>query len=361
MTVPVRQSQGPLDPVVAQARVAVRRMLTPLLRNTEDPLVLVACSGGPDSLALAATAAFEVPRLGGRVGAVIVDHGLQSGSAQAAATAAEQCEKLGLSPVIVVSTHVDLGPGSGGMEAAARTARYAVLREQQERTGAQAVLLGHTLDDQAEQVLLALTRGSGTRSLAGIPARRDPFYRPFLQLRRSDTVHICDHLDLVTWLDPTNELPPEQRGQVAASLIDVPRRNVVRNVLLPALETHLGPGISEALARSAELARDDDDALTDLARDLLSQATIENPDRAGERALDCKVLEKAARAVRTRALQRACLDIGVPSGALARVHITALDELVTNWHGQGPVDLPGGHRGRRQYGTLNLYRYEPTI
>lgn len=357
---PLRQSAGPLDPVVAKGRVAVRRMLEPVLGAKDDALVLVACSGGPDSLALAAAAAFVVPRLGARVGAVIVDHGLQDGSDEAARTAARQCERLGLDPVQVVTISVDLSPGSGGLEAAARTSRYAALREVAEELGSNTILLGHTLDDQAEQVLLALARGSGTRSVAGIPAVREPFYRPFLSLRRSETVHICDHLQLTAWLDPTNEVPGHLKGRAASSLIDIPRRTVVRDVILPSLEDHLGPGIAEALARTAQLARDDDQALSDLANSVLKSATVLHDTHAGIWDLDCRELIGAPKAVRTRALQRACLDIGVPSGALAHVHIVALDELLTNWHGQGPVDLPGGHRGRRQYGTLNLYRHETT-
>ncbi|HLS04131.1 MAG TPA: tRNA lysidine(34) synthetase TilS [Actinomycetales bacterium] len=352
MGLPPRQSEGRLDQVIAKGRTAVRRMLEPVLAAHDDPLVLVACSGGPDSLALAATAAFVVPRLSARVGAVIVDHNLQSGSAAAAKSAARQCEELGLDPVTVVQTEVDLSPGSGGLEASARTARYAALRSQLRSHNAQAILLGHTLDDQAEQVLLALARGSGTRSIAGIPAQRPPFYRPFLSLRREETVHICNHLQLEPWLDPTNELPePQSEGQAAPSLIEIPRRTVVRNVLLPALESHLGPGIARNLARTAALARADDEVLSDLAAELLTDARHPN----SPAALDCETLASAPAAIRTRALHRACLEIGVPSSPLAHVHIAALDDLVMNWRGQGPVDLPGGHLGHRQYGTLNLY------
>src|SRR5690625_228500 len=361
-----RQSFGPLDPTVAQARTLVRDALAPILpaqaagdapNAASDlataPLILVACSGGPDSMALAATAAFVIPRLGARVGAVIVDPDLQPGSAAAAQQAAQQCRDLGLEPVEVIKTQVARGPESGGLEAGARSARYAVLRQQTKKHRAQAVLLGHTLDDQAEQVLLALTRGSGTRSLAGIPAQRDFFYRPFLQLRRRDTEHICAHLKLTTWLDPTNELPAETLTHQAPSLINVPRLTVVRNIVLPHLEHHLGPGIAQALARTAGLARADDAALSDLADNLLHEATTNVT--AQERQLDCHVLGGAPKAVRTRALRRACIAIGVPTSPLALVHVTALDDLVTNWRGQGPVDLPGGHQGRRQYGTLTLY------
>lgn len=352
-----RQTAGPLDPIIAKGRTLLCETLEPLVSDLPDaaPLLLIACSGGPDSLALAATAAFTAPRLGARVGAVIVDHGLQEGSAAAAETAAAECRKLGLDPVQISTIEVLAGRGSGGVEAAARRGRYRALEEVARSLDARAVLLGHTLDDQAEQVLLALARGSGTRSIAGIPASRGLFYRPFLQLRRSETVHICEVLGLKTWHDPTNEVPARRRGHAAASLMDIPRRTVVRDVLLPALEDHLGPGIAEALARTADLARADDAALTEIAGRVLQEVTVGPCEPGRRRSLDCAPLELSPSAIRSRVLRGACLELGVPGGALSRVHIDALDALVTNWHGQGPVDLPGSYRGERQYGTLNLY------
>ncbi|OZB47829.1 MAG: tRNA lysidine(34) synthetase TilS, partial [Cellulomonas sp. 14-74-6] len=215
---------------VAAVRLAVSRELADLPAGS---LVLVACSGGADSLALAAGTAFVVGRsarhvdeAGGvpplRAGAVVVDHGLQDGSAAVATRAAEQCRRLGLNPVLVVPVTVR---GPGGPEAAARDARYAALEEAARRTGAAAVLLGHTLDDQAETVLLGLARGSGARSLAGMPTRRGPFRRPLLRLRRAETAAACTALRLVPWQDPTNAAAP-----------DGPRRSRVRHQLLPAAE-----------------------------------------------------------------------------------------------------------------------------
>src|SRR5690606_20312838 len=110
-------------------------------------LVLVALSGGADSLALAAATAFEAPRAHLRAGAVIVDHGLQAASTEVAERAAEQARALGLDPVVVVRVQVG---SAGGPEAAARDARYAALVETIQTTDAAALLLGHTLDDQAE-------------------------------------------------------------------------------------------------------------------------------------------------------------------------------------------------------------------
>ena len=142
-----------LTPSIADVRRAVRAALTVPGPSSAVPepvegLVLVALSGGPDSLALAAATAFEAPRAGLRAGAVIVDHGLQEGSADVAATAARQAADLGLDPVLVRAVTVD---GTGGPEAAARSARYAALQAAAAETGARAVLLGHTLDDQADR------------------------------------------------------------------------------------------------------------------------------------------------------------------------------------------------------------------
>ncbi|MFC7880099.1 tRNA lysidine(34) synthetase TilS, partial [Isoptericola sp. NPDC057391] len=216
------------DPALAAARAAVRAELGDLARDGglgPGGLVLVACSGGADSLALAAAAALEAPRVGRsvrsagfavRVGAVVVDHGMQPGSAAVAATAAARCRDLGLDPVLVRGVRVDAGPGSTGPEGAARTARYAALDAVAEETGAVAVLLGHTLDDQAESVLLGLARGSGARSLAGMPRRRGRYRRPFLGLRRAQTEAVCAAVGADFWTDPTNLLPDGGAGEAAS-------------------------------------------------------------------------------------------------------------------------------------------------
>ncbi|WP_124344046.1 tRNA lysidine(34) synthetase TilS, partial [Cellulomonas algicola] len=249
-------------------RVAdVRRAVTAAVADLPDgALVLVACSGGPDSLALAAATAFVADRSvrrGPRVlraGAVVVDHALQPGSADVAARTAAVCRSLGLDPVVVERVVVD---APGGPEAAARHARYAALDAVAERLGAAAVLLGHTLDDQAETVLLGLARGSGARSLAGMPRVRGVLRRPLLGLRRTDTVGACAALGLDPWHDPTN----------AGAADDAPLRSRVRERVLPLLERELGPGVADALARTAEQLREDADTLDTLATTLLTTAT----------------------------------------------------------------------------------------
>ena len=237
---------GALPPPVAAVRNAVRASLAGL---APGDLVLAACSGGQDSLALAAALAFVAPRAGLRAGAVTVDHGLQEGSADRAASVAATLRGLGLDPVRAVTVTVD---GPGGPEAAARAARYAALEKAAADAGAAAVLLGHTLDDQAETVLLGLARGSGPRSLAGMPPRRGLFIRPLLGVRRSVTAAACAALGLSAWSDPHNA---DRRFA----------RVRVRLDALPALEAALGPGVAEALARTADQLRDDAEVLEKIA------------------------------------------------------------------------------------------------
>jgi tRNA(Ile)-lysidine synthase len=351
-------------PVVAAARRAVRRALGDL-RSGE--LVLVACSGGADSTALAAATAFAAPRLGLRAGAVVVDHGLQAGSADVAAAAARRCRDLGLDPVEVRRAVV---PTSGdGPEADARAARYAALDAAAAEHGAAAVLLGHTLDDQAETVLLGLARGAGARSLAGMPARRGVHRRPFLALRRAHTEAVCRTLGIAWWDDPTNDVPSD--AQALPDAATPPLRSQVRGRVVPALVDVLGPGAVPALARTADLLRDDADLLDALAADLLAAALASalaaSPDD-GERGpvgrpavsgaesvvLDAGVLATAHPALRRRALRTAALRAGCPAGDLFAVHVDALDALVTAWRGQGPVHLPGDLRAARACGRLSL-------
>jgi tRNA(Ile)-lysidine synthetase-like protein len=314
----------------------------------------------------------QEPRGAGlRAGAVVVDHRVQAGSAAVAARAGAACEGLGLDPVLVRAVHVG---GAGGPEAAARRARYAALEAAARETGAAAVLLGHTLDDQAETVLLGLARGSGPRSLAGMAPVRGPFRRPLLGLRRADTLAACAALGLEPWHDPTNDADGG------------PLRSRVRGVVLPLLERELGPGVAEALARTAAQLRADSDALDAQAADLLVRAAAGNDDDgrdddghdddgrdddghhagarhttghcaaghrlAGHRGLDVDALASSAPAVRLRALRLAALAAG--AGALRAEHVAALDALVTRWHGQGPVALPGGVVGHRACGRLFL-------
>lgn len=331
---------GP-PPSVAAVRVAVRRSLADVPAGR---LVLVACSGGADSLALAAGVAWEARRAGWRAGAVVVDHGLQDGSGDVAQEAAAVCRRLGLDPVRVVRAQVG---AAGGPEAAARAARYEALDAVADEVDAAVVLLGHTLDDQAETVLLALARGSGERALAGMRAVRGRLRRPLLGLRRADTEAACDALGLVPWQDPTNG----RTADVPAG--DLPLRSRVRGEVLPVLEHVLGPGVAQALARTADALADAADAVDAAAQQTLRAAWRGSADGEGVE-LDVVALRDVPTAVRRRALHAAAVRAGCPSGALARAHVLAVDALLTAWHGQGPVHLPGGRVASRACGRLYL-------
>jgi tRNA(Ile)-lysidine synthase len=318
---------GP-SPAVAEVRNAVRDTLDDL--DTGE-LVLAACSGGADSLALAAALAFVAPRAGLRAGGVTVDHGLQEGSVQRAATVAALMSKLGLDPVRAIA----VTPATGN-EAAARAARYNALDETAREWNAKTVLLGHTLDDQAETVLLGLARGSGSRSLAGMPARRGLYRRPLLGLRRATTAAACAELGLDPWQDPHNHDFRFTRARV-------------RHRLIPALEEALGPGVAEALARTASQLRADAECLDDLAFAESGQLRGNCSDPAGLDASSLKVLPAA---IRTRVLRDAAIMAGCPRGALTAGHVERIEELVTGWRGQRWVDLPGGVRARRRDGKV---------
>ncbi|HVF19615.1 MAG TPA: tRNA lysidine(34) synthetase TilS [Mycobacteriales bacterium] len=312
-------------PSVAAVRVAVRSAVE---RTSPDALVLAAVSGGADSLALMAALAFEAPRRGRRVAVVHVDHGLQRGSAEQARQVVDQAHGLGVPDARVCRVYVDVARGGRGPEGSARAARYAALDAEAERSGAEQVHLGHTLDDQAEQVLLGLARGAGARSLAGMPPERGRYVRPLLGLTRELLVEACRQQGLAPWADPSNVDPAYTR-------------NRVRHRVLPVLEAELGPGIAAALARTAELLRDDADLLDDLAADGWAACSAASPDGADE-GLSVAALLALPPALRGRVLRTAALGAGAPASDLTLGHVRAVEALVLDWRGQGPIPLPGG-------------------
>jgi tRNA(Ile)-lysidine synthase len=295
-----------------------------------DSTLLVACSGGTDSLALALAVVHVGRRRELPIAAVVVDHGLQPSSADQAVAAASTLATLGFADVAV--REVTVTSTGAGPEAAARSARYRALAELAADRRA-TVVLGHTRDDQAETVLLGLARGSGTRSLAGMAARSGPggrWLRPLLGVGRETTEAACRENDLVPWHDPHNDDPSFARVRV-------------RQTVLPILEAELGPGISEALARTAALARDDADLLDGLAAEA-------DP---GTSRLECDLLQGMPAALRRRVIGRWLrLEHGLED--LSAGHLFAVEALITDWHGQAGVDLPGGVRVRRAEGRLEV-------
>jgi tRNA(Ile)-lysidine synthase len=319
---------GP-DPAVAAVRLAVRRL------DLDPGPVLVACSGGADSLALLAATVFESRRAGWSVVGTTVDHGLQEASAEHAEHVVAQMARLGAHET--VSARVSVTSSGQGVEAAAREARYAVLEEVAERFGAHAVLLGHTLDDQAETVLLGLARGSGGRSIAGMRRGFDCFHRPLLDLTRAQTEAACRAEGIEFWTDPHNHDPRFTRSRV-------------RHTVMPMLERELGPGVAPALARTADLLREDAEAL-----DVYAQWTYDEV--SGTQGLDTWILQTRPPAVISRVLRLAALEAGAVDSELFRVHVAALVELV---HGLGTpreIQLPGHVTA---YRDGDYVRFRPT-
>ena len=316
-----RASRQELD-----ARNAVAKSLHGLDR------ALVACSGGPDSIALAGAAAWVAQHQGIHVGAVIIDHQLQQDSAEMADRAAQACAAMELNPVLVRVVEVN---GRGGMEAAARSARYAALEIAAGEDASQAVLLGHTRDDQAETVLLRLIRGSGARSLAAMRQTQGLWRRPFLGMSRSD-IHAVAHAvanrhNFSIVRDSHNDDPVFARVRVRELLKQWPDRE----------------SAIVGLARSATLLADDADYLDSLIAPLIDELIEDG-------CCDVVDLQNLPRALRTRVLRQMIIDAGSPAGSLSYEHVMSVEALVSDWHGQGDISLPGAVCAARQYGRLRV-------
>lgn len=305
------------------ALVALRSAVRSALENySAGDLILVGVSGGADSLALAHALHIEADKLAIQVLGVVVDHQLQPGSAEIANQVANQ---VGFQ-VEVVRVKVEV---TDGLEASARRARYDAFEAIAKARNAVAVFLGHTKDDQAETVLLGLARGSGARSLSGMATQNGIYVRPFLNITRQQTEAACKELQLNPWQDPHNEDLRFLRVKV--------RKNV-----LPIMERELGPGITDALVRSAQLLRDDADALDNLAAQFWER----------DKSLTIEPLEKLPKAIRTRVLRIALFEKGV--ALLSSEQVGQVEALISNWKGQGEVSLPSGVKVSRISGRLTL-------
>jgi tRNA(Ile)-lysidine synthase len=310
---------------LGQLRTAAETFLKAHLATPER--WCVALSGGPDSLALTAVAAQLLPTT-----ALIVDHGLQTDSAAVAVQARSQAVALGCVDAQVLRVHIGT---DGGPEAAARAARYAALDAHRDGP----VLLAHTLDDQAETVLLGLGRGSGARSIAGMRPYDPPWCRPLLGVRRSVTHAACGELGLTPWQDPHNTDRRFTRARLRADV-------------LPLLEDVLGGGVAEALARTATALREDTELLDTIAAEAL-------PDTCVESGLATTALAALPDPVRRRVI-RGWLLAGGAIG-LTDKQIRGVDTLITAWRGQGGVAVGSALRGQRlvagrRDGVLTLRR-----
>ena len=296
--------------------------------------VLVGCSGGADSLALAWTTLVVGKRLELKTGVIIVDHQLFPESNSVALNAKKQCEDLGIEEVIIKKVNVE--HNHEGLEAAARIARYEAFENVLHETNAQAILLAHTQDDQAETVLMRLTRGSGAKSLSGMAQVSGKYIRPFLHLRKKLVHDSLDLIGLKAWQDPANTDHQFLRVKV-------------RHELMPKIVEVLGESAISSLDKTSQLLRLDNQALEELAHQFFdSQKDVKT------NGLEISELEKLPEAIRTRVLRIFAIASGVHPGPFSFEHIEAIDALVKNWHGQGNVDLPGFIQATRVNGSLRF-------
>jgi len=312
-----------------KATLALRQAVRPWITQAEAR-VAIGVSGGADSLALAAAVALEAQPQNIEVIAVVVDHGLQESSARIALTAKSQLEQLGISHVIIKTVQVEL---VDGVEASARRARYGAFEEVIKEHQPDYFFLAHTLNDQAESVLLGLARGSGSKSLAGMQEVNGIYVRPLLGIERATTEAACAEQKIEAWQDPHNEDLSYTRVRV-------------RQEVLPLMEKLLGPGIIAALGRTAAIVRQDSEALDGYAQAFLAQSTFS--------VLSVEELAALPAAVRARVLREAIFRAGAPEGSLSAAHLAPVEALITDWHGQGLISLPGGVKVERISGRLSF-------
>ncbi len=314
-------------PALLELRQAVRFWFEKLEPNSK---VCIGVSGGADSLALAAAAKLESKNFSIDLVAVIVDHGLQANSAEIAEFAKQQLIKLGFQDIFVGRAIVQI---TDGLEASARRARYKVFQQAIETYGPNTFLLGHTKNDQAEGVLLGLARGSGTKSLSGMQEVSGIFVRPLLGIDRATTEIACHESNIEYWVDPHNSNQDFTRVRV-------------RENILPLLENDVGPGIIDALARSAKILREDATALDEWAENVFRQ--VEPMD------IEISILATLPVAVRSRVLRMAIYAAGAPAGSISAAHLEPIEAFVSDWRGQGHTSLPGGVKVCRISGRLSL-------
>ena len=306
-----------LSPAQGLIRLAVRNCLT---SNTKPgQKLLLAVSGGADSLALAAACEFEAKKLGLKIAAAVIDHSLQNNSDKVAAQTAKTLAALGFEEVVVKKIAVGK---AGGPEAAARTARYTALETIRQKTKSHFMVLGHTASDQAETVLLGLVRGSGSKSLSGMSEKTGVLLRPLLGIERATTEAFCKDSGIKYWSDPQNK--DEKFLRV-----------MIRKHVLPFLEKQLGGSVATSLVRTSDQLREDNTYLESQAdKSFKKYAKVSGSGIS----FDAKAIEKLPAAILNRVIKKALDGFGSES---SRTHVLAVSDLVLSWHGQKPLALPG--------------------
>jgi len=301
--------------------------------------VVVGLSGGADSVALLDALALLAGRRGFRVVAAHLDHALRKGSAEDAAFCRSLCQRLGVPfHTAVADVSARARRERGGLEQAARRERYAFLHRVREETGAGAIAVGHTRDDQAETLLMRLLRGAGATGLGGMRPRVGDVIRPLLGVSRDEVLAYLRDRGLGWREDPTNT---DLRYL----------RNRVRHELLPYLEARFNPALREGLARTAALLADEAVHLRGEADGLLDRiARTEGATVVLDPSALAGAPPSVARMVVRQALRR--------TGGLARVravHVERILELARSEDAAGRrLPLPGGREVRYRQGELRF-------
>ena len=299
------------------ARSAIKNFL----KNTPDTAPIgIGCSGGADSLALlAGLSTIYRNRRSQQVHVVIIDHQLQSVTAEVAQTTADYAKAYGFIPHIV---QVNVATTKEGVEAAARTARYDAFETIIKQENLQKFFLAHTMNDQAEQVLLGLLRGSGTRSLSGIRETRDTYARPFLNsLTRSDTEAVCFEANLDYWNDPHNQSEEYAR--------------VVARQFLTEMSGKLKQDFVRPLAKSAQISSEDSEALDFYVLKEYSHFEASHSWSVAD-------IEALPKSVRVKLYKLKLSEMGSHTDSLTFLLLNRVDEFVTDWRGQKEVNFSNG-------------------
>jgi tRNA(Ile)-lysidine synthase len=325
-----------------------RKLKLPMSGET----IVVAVSGGADSTALllALDELKTQNKLSIGICVAHLDHKIRASSGKDARWVSDLTKRLGYECVVGRSKVAEIARSNAdNLEQAARQARYEFLERTAKRKSANYVLTGHTMDDQAETVLLRLMRGSAGLGLGGMEAVRPlgkntsiKLVRPLLWARRIDTQDYCGIRKVDFLVDEMND--DQQFARVK-----------VRQQLLPLMQT-FNNKIVEAISRTATQLREDGAVLLNNSDALLQRAAVSNQseDENQPRALDVKVLAEAPPALRRRALREWISDARGSSRRLEMVHLLAVEKLLEGKGGGRLVELPGGTRVRRTGSRLEF-------
>jgi tRNA(Ile)-lysidine synthase len=299
--------------------------------------VLIAVSGGPDSMCLLHSLVRLKRLLRQEMVCFHFDHRLRPGSDRDADYVRAQAKRLGI-PFVLRSAESTPGRGES-IEAWARTVRYGALLAALEELGGSLAALGHTADDQAETVLLAMFRGGGLEAISGMRPVSVPLVRPLLEVTREETEAFCRSLRLRPRHDPMNEDPSFMRV-------------AIRKEILPSVERALGRGVRSTLARTASHLTQDARLLDTLARVAAERVVVEE---GSSRSLRAGPLRDLPTSLSTRIVRRQFIDLGVLPDA---AQVEAVLDLIGRRPGSRR-SLSGGLRAERGREYVTLSRSSP--